>query len=446
MKYSTFVLSLALSLLLGVAAAACGDSTPLSDVGADAGAAAPSDAAAVNTEGAPCEVAEILSEHCWACHTDPPRNAAPMPLMTRADFQRPSVSMPDQPVWQRVMARIHDAESPMPPPSSSTLDDATLATLDTWLEDGAPARTAGERCDDVAPPPVPRGDELPCTPTHSFLAHDATDSSAPFDVPVSADNLYECFTFRSPFGADEQATAWAPVVDDTRVLHHWILYRTQTEQVDGGVGRCNMPLDATFLMGWAPGGGVEVMPDDVGVELRTAADEWLILQVHYWNVPGYTDARDRSGVSICTTDTPRENTAGVLTMGALGIFLPPRSRDVQAAGNCSTGSFDEPIHVLSSGPHMHELGTAFTTEIERRGGSTEMLVAVDPWDFNAQTTYWHRPAVRIDPGDTLRTTCTYDNMTDSLVTFGEDTEDEMCFNFALVYPIGAVGGQRLCLF
>ena len=93
------------------------------------------------------------------------------------------------------------------------------------------------------------------------------------------------------------------------------------------------------------------MPDDIGVELRNAEDEWLILQVHYWNVPGYTDARDRSGVSICTVDTPRENTAGIVTMGALGIFLPPRSRDVEASGDCSTGGLREPLQVLSTAPH-----------------------------------------------------------------------------------------------
>ena len=74
-----------------------------------------------------------------------------------------------------------------------------------------------------------------------------------------------------------------------------------------------------------------------------------------------------------------------------------------------------------------------------------MLVSVDPWDFDNQTSYRHEPPVQINPGDTLRTRCTYDNPTDSIVTFGERTEDEMCFNFALVYPIDALGTQRLCL-
>ena len=55
--------------------------------------------------------------------------------------------------------------------------------------------------------------------------------------------------------------------------------------------------------------------------------------------------------------------------------------------------------------------------------------------------------MRVEPGDVLRTTCTYDNDGDVAVTVGEGTGDEMCFNFALVYPIDAFGpnaGRRKC--
>jgi hypothetical protein len=34
-------------------------------------------------------------------------------------------------------------------------------------------------------------------------------------------------------------------------------------------------------------------------------------------------------------------------------------------------------------------------------------------------------------GDNVITTCTYNNDTNNAVTFGENTGDEMCFNFAL---------------
>lgn len=48
------------------------------------------------------------------------------------------------------------------------------------------------------------------------------------------------------------------------------------------------------------------------------------------------------------------------------------------------------------------------------------------------------------PGDAIRTTCTFDNPYDFPVLFGEGTEDEMCFNFVMAYPIEMVGSSREC--
>ena len=39
---------------------------------------------------------------------------------------------------------------------------------------------------------------------------------------------------------------------------------------------------------------------------------------------------------------------------------------------------------------------------------------------------------------------TYDNPGAQPVFFGEATEDEMCFNFVMVYPVEAIGENRQC--
>jgi hypothetical protein len=48
----------------------------------------------------------------------------------------------------------------------------------------------------------------------------------------------------------------------------------------------------------------------------------------------------------------------------------------------------------------------------------------------------------VNPGDMLRTTCVFDNLSEDMVTFGERTEDEMCFNFIAAYPAGAIATER----
>lgn len=393
----------------------------------------------------PCAVAEVVARNCLACHQSPPINAAPMPLVSYDALHAPAISDPSRQVWELVGERIHHPTMPMPPATFATMSDADRAVLDAWIAASAPARAAGETCampdggvgDGGGPGEGVGPEHLPCTPSHTFTAH-APGSTAPFQVPPDGGNLYMCYTFRSPWGAATQATAWAPIIDDTRVVHHWILYSTETPQTDGAVMNCNMPGDSTFLMGWAPGGTNSVMPADVGLDLP-GPDDYLILQLHYWNVGGLTDADDASGVAVCTTDTPRAQEAGIVWFGTVGISIPPRSTGYTVEGTCPsflTSSLPGPIQVLSSGPHMHQLGRAFRTEI-RRGGSAsdvDVLVDVPRFDFNAQQSYRHDPTIQINPGDSVVTRCTYDNPGSGTVTFGEATEDEMCFNFAMVYP------------
>lgn len=437
-----------ISLLLPLSACSGGSTTP----GTDAGGVDPgTDAGPPPPPGAddlPCDAREVVVTHCQTCHAAVPQFGAPMPLIDTADFLAPTPSMPSVPVHQRAAVRIHDGTAPMPPVSQPRLSAPELSTLDAWLAAGAPARAAGTTCEDPPPPPPP--DELPCTPTHTFLAH-AAGSTDPYTLGPGEPNQNICFIYRSPFSQTQQATAWGPVTDDARVLHHWILWRTQSAQVDGRVGPCNMPGDQQFVMGWAPGGGVYVMPDDVGLELRqTTGDEYLILEMHYNNAAGHTDVTDASGVQVCVTDTPRAQEAGILAFGTTAITLPPRSTGVSTTGTC--GSFltrllPSPLTVLSSGPHMHQLGTSFRTELLPGGsGAPVVMVDVDPWSFDDQIAYRYPEPMVINPGDAVRTTCTYSNPGESTVTFGERTEDEMCFNFMMVYPISAIpdGTPRYC--
>lgn len=416
----------------------------------------PSDAGLVRLDGSggggggaglPCEVDAILATRCRGCHSATPAFGAPMPLLTADDFHAPAASDPSRPVLELVKRRIHDDVRPMP--ASGPLPADELAVLDAWLDRGAPS----EACTTDTPPPpdTPTDvgpDALPCDETHRFTAHASGSATAEFHVPEDAGNLYMCFTFRSPFDGTEQGTAWAPILDDDRVVHHWILYRTSTPQVEGGVGPCQMPGDSTFVAGWAPGGRNWIMPDDVGLELP-GPDQWLILQVHYWNVAGYTDADDSSGVAFCTTDTPRAHKAGVYTLGDAVLSIPPRSTGHIEQGVCpswATRFLPEPVYALGSFPHMHQRGREIRTEILRGGDPrrVDTLIRIDRWDFESQDFHPHTPPIRIDPGDELRTTCVYDNPTDATIRFGERTEDEMCLEFVMIYPIEIFTGQRQC--
>ena len=399
------------------------------------GGAADGAAPAVTSTGLPCDVARVLQARCQKCHAATPAFGAPMPLVTYDDTQRPAKTNPAEPVWQRMKARLHDAASPMPP--DGPLAAADLAALDAWLAAGAPKSDASCAAPGAGDAGASGPSALPCAPSEqrTFLAHGGGPNGK-FNVAPDAGNEYACFTWSSPFGATAQATAFAPVIDDARVVHHWILYETKSAQPDGAFGPCNMPLDARFVAGWAPGAGNSVLPPDVGQDLPGAGGSF-ILQLHYWNVAGYTDANDSSGVAMCVTDTPRPHSAAVVTLGTTSITIPPHTNDYATSSSC-TDKATENLHLIRTAPHMHTHGTSFRTDILRGGnaGVVDTLVDVPQWDFNNQA--GHEIDVLLAPGDVLRTQCHYANTGDTSVVFGEKTENEMCFNFVLVWPVSAI--------
>src|SRR6185295_7890176 len=99
--------------------------------------------------------------------------------------------------------------------------------------------------------------------------------------------------------------------------------------------------------------------------------------------------------------------------------------------------------IIGSSPHMHKLGSGFTTEHIRSGQRLEYVsnVATGTWRFEGQVHYPHTELspssggrIQVLPGDSLKTTCFYSNAGPA-VGFGTKTTDEMCYDFLVAYPI-----------
>ncbi len=398
-------------------------------------------------DGLPCDVRDAFTTACGECHGSSPSFGAPMPLTDYDDLQVPAASDPTRAVYELVAERITADAGRMPP--DGDISEADAAAILGWIDAGAPedpeaacGDPEGEGDDepDVGP------DALPCDASYVMTAH-ASGGGDPYAVPTQgADDLYMCFAFASPFADGMQATAWAPIIDDERVVHHWILYRAKGGgYTDGTAFPCDLSLQisAEFVAGWAPGGGNVVLPDDVGLELG-GPGETYVLQVHYNNTAHHPDAFDRSGVAFCAAEVPRPNTAGVLTLGTTSLDIPAGAVGHEETGTCGWLStiFWPELHIVASSPHMHGLGRAFRTVLERGDGSTELVTDVPVFDFSSQGMYMAEPEIVVQPGDRLHSTCVYDNPGSQAVGFGEGTGDEMCFNFVIAYPIDQLGSRN----
>jgi hypothetical protein len=73
-----------------------------------------------------------------------------------------------------------------------------------------------------------------------------------------------------------------------------------------------------------------------------------------------------------------------------------------------------------------------TERLAGGNGAPEMIYEQKDFSFEAQGAYGISKSLQ--PGDVMRTRCTWKNPTDQNVGFGEGTGDEMCFHFMGYYP------------
>lgn len=379
--------------------------------------------------GMPCDVATIVAAKCATCHNTPAIGGAPMPLRTQADFQ--NVIGDGQLVHARAQVRINAATMAMPPPQQPQLTSEEKATLNAWLQQGAPQ--SSEACANTGTGGIggtggmgtggtmPPGDADEC---FEFHAHASGDPNAPFVKPGPPNDVeeYYNFTFKKPWQGNPEALTIRHLIDNTPIVHHTLIYQADGSLTPGVSPSLGIHGADMLLAGWVPGGSDTVLPDDVGLEL---AGGDFTMEIHYFNNTG-APQEDSTGFEICVTYGEREHRAGVHWLGS----EPFGANSLQWTSTCTPDYSKGPITILSSWPHMHLKGQHFTTVINRAGGGQETLYDGD-FDFYYQATY-PTPAV-INQGDTLTTTCQFN----APASFGTRTTDEMCYNFVVAYPAGA---------
>lgn len=380
--------------------------------------------------GLPCDVLDVIESQCTSCHQDPGKFGAPMPLEQWSDFHDENDD--GRPFYEVALARVTGEEKPIMPPPPHVLSDDEKSTLVDWLSDGAPKAT--ERCESEEPnddepgeEPVTDVEDLDCDVDMQFLAgHDE-----PFQVPTTPD-YYHCFYFKPDFPEGTTGKGFLPMIDNDQVIHHWLLFvKDDATKKPGTSEPCTgVNPGATLIAGWAPGGEPTTAPENVGIDLPKGPNVIYQLELHYNNTVG-PSAMDHSGVRLCATQKPQKDLAAIHYLGSENIFVLPMSEGT--AGSTCTPK--EKVTLLSVNPHMHKTGSHAKMIINRKDGSKETYHD-EPFSFESQVNY--RKTAVLEPGDTITSTCTFDNDTSSVKVFQEGTNDEMCYLFTLAYPIGAM--------
>jgi hypothetical protein len=155
---------LVLAVAAVAAASACGGGDPASptfvpvarSVTVDAGSSPAGDGSAETVEAVfascgpspatgsvPADVAAVLSDRCQPCHTDPPLNDAPFPLLKYEDVHQ--LFAGTIPIYHEMYLLIQPGGMPhMPFGNAPQLSADQLKTLSDWLLSCAPPATSAD--------------------------------------------------------------------------------------------------------------------------------------------------------------------------------------------------------------------------------------------------------------------------------------------------------------
>jgi len=262
---------------------------------------------------------------------------------------------------------------------------------------------------------------------YKFLAHAQGDKNAKFKVGAAKDAYYN-FGFKAPWTGMVYGIVVRPIIDNSKVLHHWLLYRESIE--DGAIKKTiGEHPGGELLHGWAPGGiALDFRKHgDVGFELPSTS---YAVEFHYNSSDA--NALDASGVEVCAQKKPPKEIASLTWLGhdqggalsyASGVCFEPAT---SWTGTCAPQA-KQPIHLLFISPHLHQTGRHLKSVIKSPDGK-ERILHDKPFDFNYQITYETDEVLM--PGETITTTCTYSEPKCA----GQATSQEMCFLFTYAYP------------
>lgn len=303
----------------------------------------------------------------------------------------------------------------------------------------------------------------------NFYNRPATESTADlktFDTVVNThrpriDSTIYCYSgHQLPQDKKYHVVRAEPILNSSHphLVHHMILYTclqdldpvflnsTSTGPPVCASGMQQKGMCYSFWILWAVGGGPMQMPPEAGMPMGSSAQlndmttaKNVMLEIHYDN-PDKVQITDNSGFRLFYTDKLRDNDAVIMTLGHLSINIPAGATSHEHVNTCGgecTGRLKKPITALWAGLHMHSQGKSIWTQHFRGNEELAPLGHKSAWDFNQQSPS-HVKAV-INPGDRLVTHCVYNAENKNTKTgFGEGTDDEMCFNFLMVYPADGI--------
>jgi Copper type II ascorbate-dependent monooxygenase, C-terminal domain len=379
------------------------------------------------------DVLPILQDHCQSCHRA--GEVAPMPLETYAqtkpwtDIMANSVEMRMMPPWFADPRFGHFSNDP-------SLTQQQIALIVAWAKAGAPAGNPH----DAAPPrkwtagwKIPKPDLVLKMPQ-------------PVEIPAHGEVEYTYEIIPTHFVEDRwvQMSEFRP--GSPAHVHHAVVYIrppnslwlrhapvgepfTATTLTDPEEKRQAHETTSDLLLVYAPGSLPDQWPDGMAKFVPAGSD--IVFQMHY-TTNGTAD-NDQTQLGLVFAKTPPKQRVITLQLNNHALLIPPGTADFRVEVQ---GTLPNDAVLLSLFPHMHLRGKRFEYDIVHDDGRVEVLLRVN-YHFHWQLSYKLAEPRLLKAGTKLRAIAWYDNSKnnphnpdpDKLVTWGDQTSDEMMVGF-----------------
>ena len=250
-------------------------------------------------------------------------------------------------------------------------------------------------------------------------------------LPAGATDTYRCARFTVP----EDTYLTNIIAQAPFGTHHTVLSLSDggTAGPDGDYN-CNVS-ELGMVMLYASGVGTSPLDFPSGVGVQIAAGTQIHLNLHLFNATDQPISGD-SAILVKSQATAPAMLAEMVFAGTSLIAIPSTNQPHDVTGQCPQ-PVAQPFTLFAVWPHMHQI--AIHQKVEHIHNGTATVLHDMPYDFEEQTYYMQTPEVEVAAGDQIRVTCTYRNNTGGFVTFGESSNQEMCFTGLYRYPARNAG-------
>ncbi len=390
------------------------------------------------------DIRPMIEARCAPCHS--PGNIGPLPLRTYEEVAA---------VKEAVAAAVLAGRMPPWQPASCcnqfrddmSLDATEVANLEAWVQRGAPQ---GDPSEYPGPQPTTGGLSRADVQLRMPEPYTARPEAGHFDD-------YRCFALDWPLDAPAFVTGLNPLPGARDAVHHIVLAYAEGDDAkwwdeqDAGDGRPGVPCEGglgdvrfTGILGGSLLGGD--FPPGIGTRIEPGAK--IIMDVHY-SLSAADEIVDQTGVQMMVEPegAALQPTQTLIIANPLWLLSDGMRIEAGAKSQRFRYQYDprgytkaKPVLLHGFTPHMHAFGRSMVASIVRKDGKIDCLTDIQDWDFGWEQPLWFAEPIRLDVGDELYISCTFDNSADNQpiidgrrieprdIAWGTDQQD-MCVGF-----------------